>query len=60
MTPTLRQYDVGYLGMGAIVDPQSMFIPPNEDEFIVRGWCMGDCMEHVSLYFKLECMTIGH
>jgi len=44
VTPTLREFDAGTLQVGADIDPNTMFVPPGQEHFISRGWCMGECL----------------
>ena len=47
MTPTLREYDIGVMTIGAAIS-EVMIIPPHYNELTVRGHCTSDCFALVS------------
>ena len=66
MTPTLREYDIGVMTIGAAIS-EAMIIPPHYNELTVRGHCTSDCFTLVSYKCKHgllflpegDCLQVG-
>jgi hypothetical protein len=48
---TLRQYDLGFLGLGIEASAAGIAIPPRADRFIIDSYCPASATSVSSIYF---------